>query len=57
MVKIENSKRTIMNLAESLLQDKGFNGFSYADIATELGGNMTGLKPALWTGFVPWHAP
>ena len=37
MVKIENSKRTILNLAESLLQDKGFNGFSYADIASELG--------------------
>ncbi|NOT06311.1 MAG: TetR/AcrR family transcriptional regulator [Anaerolineales bacterium] len=26
-----------MNLAESLLQDKGFNGFSYAHIASELG--------------------
>ncbi|HEU0297180.1 MAG TPA: TetR/AcrR family transcriptional regulator [Anaerolineales bacterium] len=37
MVKIENSKRTIMNMAEALLQDKGFNGFSYAHIATELG--------------------
>jgi len=37
MVKIENSKRTILNLAESFLQDKGFNGFSYAHIATELG--------------------
>ena len=37
MVKIENSKRTILNLAESLLQDKGFNGFSYAHLATELG--------------------
>ena len=37
MVKIENSKRTIMNLAEALLQDKGFNGFSYAHISTELG--------------------
>lgn len=37
MVKIENSKRTILNLAEALLQDKGFNGFSYAHIATELG--------------------
>src|SRR3990172_7446264 len=37
MVKIENSKRTILNLAESLLQDKGFNGFSYAHIASELG--------------------
>jgi len=37
MVKIENSKRTILNLAEALLQDKGFNGFSYAHIANELG--------------------
>jgi TetR/AcrR family transcriptional regulator, transcriptional repressor for nem operon len=37
MVKIENSKKTILNLAESLLQDRGFNGFSYADIAVELG--------------------
>jgi AcrR family transcriptional regulator len=26
-----------MDLAESLIQDKGFNGFSYAHIATELG--------------------
>jgi len=37
VVKIENSKRTILNLAEALLQDKGFNGFSYAHIASELG--------------------
>lgn len=37
MAKIENSKRTILNLAESMLQDKGFNGFSYAHIANELG--------------------
>jgi TetR/AcrR family transcriptional regulator, transcriptional repressor for nem operon len=37
MVKIENSKRTIMNMAEALLQDKGFNGFSDAHIASELG--------------------
>lgn len=37
MVRIENSKRTILNLAESFLQDKGFNGFSYAHIASELG--------------------
>ena len=37
MVRIANSKRTIMNLAESLMQDKGFNGFSYANIASELG--------------------
>jgi AcrR family transcriptional regulator len=32
-----NTKRAILDLAESLLQDKGFNGFSYAHIATELG--------------------
>jgi len=37
MVKIANTKRTILDLAESLLQDKGFNGFSYAHIASELG--------------------
>lgn len=37
MTKIENSKRTILNMAEALLQDKGFNGFSYAHIATDLG--------------------
>jgi len=37
MVRIENSKRTILNLAESMLQDKGYNGFSYAHIASELG--------------------
>ena len=37
MTRIENSKRTILNLAESFLQDKGFNGFSYAHIAGELG--------------------
>jgi AcrR family transcriptional regulator len=37
MTKIENNKRTILNLAEALLQDKGFNGFSYAHIASELG--------------------
>ena len=37
MAKIENSKRTILNMAEALLQDKGFNGFSYAHIASELG--------------------
>ena len=37
MVRIENSKRTILNLAEALLQDRGFNGFSYANIASELG--------------------
>jgi AcrR family transcriptional regulator len=37
MTRIENSKRTILDQAESLLQDKGFNGFSYANIASELG--------------------
>jgi TetR/AcrR family transcriptional repressor of nem operon len=37
MARIANSKRTILNLAESMLQDKGFNGFSYAHIASELG--------------------
>lgn len=37
MVKIENSKRTILNMAEDMLQYKGFNGFSYAHIASELG--------------------
>ncbi|HEX5808925.1 MAG TPA: TetR/AcrR family transcriptional regulator [Anaerolineales bacterium] len=37
MVKIENSKRTILNMAEDLLQYRGFNGFSYAHIASELG--------------------
>ena len=36
MTKIENNKRTILNLAEALLQDKGYNGFSYAHIAAEL---------------------
>jgi TetR/AcrR family transcriptional repressor of nem operon len=37
MVRIANPKRTIMDLAESLLQEKGFNGFSYAHISAELG--------------------
>ena len=37
MVKIANSKRTILNMAEDLLLVKGFNGFSYAHIASELG--------------------
>lgn len=32
-----NTKRAILDLAESFLQDKGFNGFSYAHIASELG--------------------
>ena len=37
IVMTTNTKRTIMDLAESLLQDKGFKGFSYAHIAGELG--------------------
>jgi TetR/AcrR family transcriptional repressor of nem operon len=32
-----NTRRAIVDLGESLLQDKGFNGFSYAHIASELG--------------------
>jgi len=32
-----NTKRAILDLAETLLQDNGFNGFSYAHIASELG--------------------
>src|SRR6185436_6337561 len=43
MVKIENSKRTIMNMAEALLQDKGYNGFSYAHIASELDVNNAAI--------------
>ena len=37
MAWIEKSKRTILDLAEALLLDRGFNGFSYAHIAAELG--------------------
>ncbi|HEX2696129.1 MAG TPA: TetR/AcrR family transcriptional regulator, partial [Anaerolineales bacterium] len=37
MVRTSNTQRAILDLAESLLQEKGFNGFSYAHIATELG--------------------
>lgn len=37
MVRSTNIKRAIMDLAESFIQDKGFNGFSYAHIASELG--------------------
>src|SRR3954470_14585715 len=36
----ENGTRTttrILDVAERLLQARGFNGFSYADVATELG--------------------
>jgi TetR/AcrR family transcriptional regulator, transcriptional repressor for nem operon len=36
MVRNTNTKRAIMDLAESFLQEKGFNGFSYAHIAIEL---------------------
>ena len=34
---VTNTKRAILDLAETLLQDKGFNGFSYAHIASALG--------------------
>jgi len=37
MVRSTNTQRAILDLAESFLQDKGFNGFSYAHIASELG--------------------
>ncbi len=36
MVRNSNTKRMIMDLAESFIQEKGFNGFSYAHIAKEL---------------------
>src|SRR5512147_1616502 len=36
MVRNSNTQRAIMDLAESFLQEKGFNGFSYAHIAKEL---------------------
>src|ERR687892_97441 len=36
MIRSSNTKRAIMDLAESFLQEKGFNGFSYAYIAAEL---------------------
>ena len=36
MVRNRNTQRAIMDLAESFLQEKGFNGFSYAHIAKEL---------------------
>lgn len=36
MVRSTNTKRAILDLAESFLQEKGFNGFSYAHIAAEL---------------------
>jgi AcrR family transcriptional regulator len=37
MARSANTPRAILDLAESFLQDKGFNGFSYAHIAAELG--------------------
>src|SRR5512142_3212314 len=37
MIRNVNTKRAIMDLAEAFLQDKGFNGFSYAHISAELG--------------------
>ncbi len=36
MVRNANIKRVILDLAESFLQDVGYNGFSYAHIAAEL---------------------
>src|SRR5215207_8145726 len=36
MVRNANTPRAILDLAESFLQEKGFNGFSYAHIAKEL---------------------
>ena len=37
MAETTNTRRKIMDLGESLLQTVGYNGFSYAHIATELG--------------------
>jgi AcrR family transcriptional regulator len=37
VTRVDNTKRKILDLAEAMLQDKGFNGFSYAHIAAELG--------------------
>ena len=36
MVRHTNTKRAILDLAESFLQDRGYNGFSYAHIAKAL---------------------
>lgn len=36
MVRNKNTKRAILDLAESFLQEQGYNGFSYAHIAKEL---------------------
>jgi AcrR family transcriptional regulator len=37
MTRVDNTKRKILDLAEDLLQDKGFNGFSYSHISAALG--------------------
>jgi TetR/AcrR family transcriptional repressor of nem operon len=37
MVRTANTRRAILDLGESFLQDMGFNGFSYAHIAGQLG--------------------
>jgi TetR/AcrR family transcriptional regulator, transcriptional repressor for nem operon len=37
MSRSKNTKREILDLGESFLQDKGFNGFSYAHISAVLG--------------------
>ncbi len=37
MVRSKNTRRAILDLGESLLQDQGFNGFSYAHISAQLG--------------------
>ena len=36
VIRNPNTKRAILDLAESMLQDKGYNGFSYAHIANQL---------------------
>lgn len=36
MVRNANTKRAILDLAEAFLQERGFNGFSYAHIAKQL---------------------
>src|SRR5512143_2810445 len=36
MVRHKKTQQAIMDLAESFLQERGFNGFSYAHIASEL---------------------
>src|SRR5215213_3897773 len=36
MARNTNTRRTIMDLAETFIQEKGFNGFSYAHIAKAL---------------------